>query len=130
MQAFDLVVLAHMLAGGIAIAAVGSRAQWPEPGCVLAAALFMFGGAASDLHHGGSDFDGPPPVLQKLPPPFGTKLRQRENSFSLVSEGRKRLFREWRQLSDAIAALSTNALKQSSWYRTPVTHPVKSAGSR
>jgi hypothetical protein len=33
-------------------------------------------------------------------------------------------------LSDAIAALSTNALKQSSWYRTPVTHPVKSAGPR
>jgi len=41
----------------------------------------------------------------------------------------KRIFREWRQLSDAtIAAPSTNAPKKSSWYRTPVTHPVKSAG--
>jgi hypothetical protein len=34
--------------------------------------------------------------------------------FPLVSECRRRIFREWRQLSDAIAALSTNALKQSS----------------
>jgi hypothetical protein len=92
--------------------------------------LFMFGGAASDLHHGGSDFDGHPLVLQKLPRQFGMKLRQRENGFPLVSECRRRIFREWRQLSDAIAALSTNALKQSSWYRTPVTHPVKSAGPR
>jgi hypothetical protein len=54
----------------------------------------------------------------------------RGGGFPLVSECRRRIFREWRQLSDAIAALSTNALKQSSWYRTPVTHPVKSAGLR
>nr|WP_154072727.1 hypothetical protein [Bradyrhizobium erythrophlei] len=46
-------------------AAIGWRARWPVPGCVLAAALFMFGGAASDLHHGGSDFDG----LPKASPP-------------------------------------------------------------
>jgi hypothetical protein len=111
-----------------AIAAIGWHARWPVPGCVLAAALFMFGGAASDLHHGGSDFDGHPLVLQKLPRQFGTKLRQCENGFPLVSECRRRIFREWRQLSDAIAALSTNALKQSSWYRTRVTDPVKSAG--
>src|SRR5258708_22609990 len=130
MQAFDLVDLAHLLAGGVAIAALGSRALWREPGCVLAAALFMFGGDASDLHHGGSDFDGHPLVLQKLPRQFGTKLRQRENGFPLVSECRRRIFREWRQLSDAIAALSTNALQQRSWYRTPVTHPVKSPGPR
>jgi hypothetical protein len=43
---------------------------------------------------------------------------------------RRRIFRKWRQSSNAIAVLSTNALKQSSWYRTPVTHPVKSAGLR
>jgi hypothetical protein len=54
MRAFDLVVLAHLLAGGIAIAIVGWRARWPVPACVLAAALFMFGGAASGrLQHTG-----------------------------------------------------------------------------
>lgn len=54
MRAFDLVVLAHLLAGGIALAAIGWRARWPAPACVLAAALFMFGGAASGrLQHTG-----------------------------------------------------------------------------
>jgi hypothetical protein len=54
MRAFDVVVLAHLLAGGIAIAAIGWRARWPISGCVLAAALFMFGGAASArLQHTG-----------------------------------------------------------------------------
>jgi hypothetical protein len=43
---------------------------------------------------------------------------------------RRRIFREWRQSSNAIAVRSTNALKQSSWYRTSVTHPVRSAGLR
>jgi len=33
--------------------------------------------------------------------------------FPLVSECRSRIFREWRQLSDAIAALSTNALNET-----------------
>ena len=78
-----------------AIAAIGWRARWPVPGCVLAAALFMFGGAASDPHHGGPDFDGHPLVLQKLPRQFGMKLRQRENGFPLVSECSRRIFREW-----------------------------------
>jgi hypothetical protein len=41
--------------------------------------------------------------------------------------GPGRIFREWRQLSDAIAAPSTDALKQSSWYRIRVT---RSAGLR
>ena len=36
----------------------------------------------------------------------------------------------WLQSSNAIAMLNTNALKQGSWHRTPVTHPVKSAGLR
>jgi len=54
MTAFDLVVLAHLLAGGIAVAAIGWRARWPVPSCVLAAPLFMFGGAASGrLQHTG-----------------------------------------------------------------------------
>jgi hypothetical protein len=54
MRAFDLVVLAHLLAGGIAMAAIGWRAGWPVPGSVLAATLFMFGGAASGrLQHTG-----------------------------------------------------------------------------
>src|ERR1700730_13446520 len=39
MRAFDLIVLAHLLVGGIALAAIGWRARWPVPGCVLAAVL-------------------------------------------------------------------------------------------
>ncbi|MET0678740.1 MAG: hypothetical protein ABW175_23320 [Bradyrhizobium sp.] len=54
MRAFDLVIFGHLLAGGIAIAIIGWRARWPIPGSVLAAALFMFGGAASGrLQHSG-----------------------------------------------------------------------------
>jgi hypothetical protein len=54
MRTFDLVILAHLLAGGIAIAGIGWRARWPVPACVLAAGLFMFGGAASGrLQHTG-----------------------------------------------------------------------------
>jgi hypothetical protein len=54
MQAFDLAVFVHLLAGGIAIAIIGWRARWPVAGCVLAASLFMFGGAASArLQHTG-----------------------------------------------------------------------------
>jgi len=54
MRAFDLVVFAHLLAGGVAIAIMGWRARWPIPSSVLAATLFMFGGAASGrLQHTG-----------------------------------------------------------------------------
>jgi hypothetical protein len=54
MRAFDLVVLAHLLIGGLAIAAIGWRAGWPVAGSLLAATLFMFGGAASGrLQHTG-----------------------------------------------------------------------------
>jgi hypothetical protein len=54
MRAFDLVILAHLLTGGIAMAAIGWRALWLIPACVLAATLFMFGGAASArLQHTG-----------------------------------------------------------------------------
>jgi hypothetical protein len=54
MRAFDIIVLVHLLAGGVAIVAIGWRARWPVPSCVLAATLFMFGGAASGrLQHTG-----------------------------------------------------------------------------
>ena len=54
MRAFDLVIFAHLLAGGIAIAIMGWRARWPIAASVLASALFMFGGAASGrLQHTG-----------------------------------------------------------------------------
>jgi hypothetical protein len=54
MQAFDLVILGHLLAGGFALAIAGWRAGWPIPASVLAATLFMFGGAASGrLQHTG-----------------------------------------------------------------------------
>jgi hypothetical protein len=54
MRAFDLIVYAHLLAGGIAMALIGLRARWPAAACVLAAAIFMFGGAASGrLQHTG-----------------------------------------------------------------------------
>src|SRR5258708_20384554 len=52
MRAFDLVVLAHLLVGGIGLAAWGWRLRWTVSGCVLAATLFLFCGAASArLHH-------------------------------------------------------------------------------
>ena len=55
MRAFDLVVFAHLLAGGIGIVAIGWRARWPISANVLAATLFMFGGAASGrLQHTGA----------------------------------------------------------------------------
>ncbi|HKY86561.1 MAG TPA: hypothetical protein VJL90_07370 [Pseudorhodoplanes sp.] len=53
-RAFDILVYAHLLAGGLAVAAVGWRAGWPVAACVLAACIFMFGGAASGrLQHTG-----------------------------------------------------------------------------
>jgi hypothetical protein len=53
-RTFDLIVSAHLLAGGLAMAAIGWRARWPAAACVLAAVLFMFGGAAAGrLQHTG-----------------------------------------------------------------------------
>ena len=53
-RAFDILVYAHLLAGALAIAAIGWRAGWPVAACVLAACIFMFGGAASGrLQHTG-----------------------------------------------------------------------------
>jgi hypothetical protein len=54
MRAFDIVVQAHLLVGGLAMAFIGRRTHWPVASCVLAAMLFMFGGPASArLQHTG-----------------------------------------------------------------------------
>src|SRR5882757_4822630 len=54
LRTFDLIVYAHLLIGGLAVGAIGWRARWPLAACVLAAALFMFGGAAAGrLQHTG-----------------------------------------------------------------------------
>src|SRR3954452_17440119 len=52
LHAFDLIVYAHILVGGLAIGAIGWRANWPATASIVAAALFMFGGvAAGRLQH-------------------------------------------------------------------------------
>ena len=54
MRAFDLVVQAHLLIGGLALVFIGWRARWPAAGMVLAATIFMLGGPASGrLQHTG-----------------------------------------------------------------------------
>lgn len=54
MLAFDFIAYAHLLAGGLAMVAIGWRRGWPLPAMVVAAALFMFGGTASGrLQHTG-----------------------------------------------------------------------------
>jgi hypothetical protein len=54
LRTFDLLVSAHLLVGGLALAAIGWRARWPATACVLAAVLFMYGGAAAGrLQHTG-----------------------------------------------------------------------------
>src|SRR5215813_5397354 len=54
LRAFDLLVFAHLLIGGLAIAVIGWRAAWPLSAIVLAAVVFMFGGAAAGrLQHTG-----------------------------------------------------------------------------
>lgn len=54
LRTFDLLVSAHLLAGGLALALIGRRAGWPAAACVLAAAVFMLGGvAAGRLQHTG-----------------------------------------------------------------------------
>jgi hypothetical protein len=54
MRAFDLVVHAHLLFGGLALGALGWRRGWPPAASVLAAAVFMLGGpAAGRLTHTG-----------------------------------------------------------------------------
>ena len=45
--AFDLMVFAHLLVGGLALVRYGQRHDWPTAACVLAAMTFMIGGAVS-----------------------------------------------------------------------------------
>ena len=53
-RTFDTIVFAHLLVGGLSVGAIGLRAGWPASACVLAAAVFMFGGAAGGrLQHTG-----------------------------------------------------------------------------
>jgi hypothetical protein len=47
LRAFDLIVFVHLLVGGLAVGLIGMRARWPAAACVLAAVVFMFGGAAA-----------------------------------------------------------------------------------
>ena len=44
LRAFDMIVFAHLLAGGIAMVLYGRRHGWPAAACVLASVLFMLGG--------------------------------------------------------------------------------------
>jgi hypothetical protein len=44
LRAFDLIVFAHLLLGGIAMVFYGRRHGWSAAACVLAATVFMFGG--------------------------------------------------------------------------------------
>ena len=54
MRAFDMVVQAHLLVGGLAVVFIGWRARWPSASIVLAATIFMLGGPASGrLQHTG-----------------------------------------------------------------------------
>lgn len=54
MRVFDIVVQAHLLIGGLAIALIGWRLHWPAASSVLAATMFMLGGPASGrLQHTG-----------------------------------------------------------------------------
>ena len=54
LRTFDLLVHAHLLTGGLAIAAMGARDRWPAAASVLAAVVFMLGGAAAGrLQHTG-----------------------------------------------------------------------------
>jgi hypothetical protein len=55
LRTFDMIVYAHLLLGGLAMAGIGWRARWPAVACVLAAVLFMFAGvAAGRLQHTGA----------------------------------------------------------------------------
>ncbi len=54
MQFFDAAILAHLLAGGVCILGLSRRWRWHPPAAVLAAIIFMLGGAASSrLQHTG-----------------------------------------------------------------------------
>jgi hypothetical protein len=52
--AFDFIVFAHLLVGGLALGAYGQRHGWPAAASVLAASIFMLGGVvAGRMNHVG-----------------------------------------------------------------------------
>jgi len=52
--AFDFIVFAHLLVGGLALGVYGHRQGWPAAASVLAAAIFMLGGVvAGRMNHVG-----------------------------------------------------------------------------
>jgi len=54
LESFDFIVFLHLLVGGLAIAGLGARRDWPVSASWLAAAVFMLGGAVSArLNHTG-----------------------------------------------------------------------------
>ncbi len=54
LRSFDLIVLGHLLVGCLAMAGLGWRRGWPSAASLLAAVIFMLGGAASArLNHTG-----------------------------------------------------------------------------
>ncbi|MGE3708506.1 MAG: YfhO family protein [Hyphomicrobiaceae bacterium] len=54
LRGFDRLVMAHLLVGGLATAGLGHRRGWPPAASILAAVVFMLGGAASArLNHVG-----------------------------------------------------------------------------
>jgi Bacterial membrane protein YfhO len=54
MQVFDVVIMAHLCCGGLGVVAVFRQRRWHPAAAVLAAAIFMLGGAASArLQHTG-----------------------------------------------------------------------------
>ena len=54
MQVFDAIILAHLFAGGVCVVGLARRWRWHPSGAVLAAIVFMLGGAASGrLQHTG-----------------------------------------------------------------------------
>ena len=54
MPAFDAMIFAHLVAGGIGVLALGRRWRWHPAAALLAALIFMFGGsAAARLQHTG-----------------------------------------------------------------------------
>ena len=54
MQLFDAVILAHLAFGGLCVLGLFRRWRWAPAGAVLAALIFMLGGAASSrLQHAG-----------------------------------------------------------------------------
>ena len=54
MQAFDVAIFAHLVAGGLGVVGVSRRARWHPAAAVLAAIIYMLGGAASSrLQHTG-----------------------------------------------------------------------------